>query len=317
MTVRSCSAMYSVVCALLISLAVMPVSASTFRPTSVVIAEIVEGTDSDGDGETDDNDMDDDNDGVWDDQDPEPLNPYIPPAVPTGPDLDGDGTEDAQDVDDDGDGIPDLQDYAPLDPTIQSAPVLPTEPVNTGGSDQPGDSGDAPDFDGDNLPDSVDPDDDNDGTVDHHDFAPFDRNIQNPPADPDNPDGTANQGDPLDPDIAIDPSKDSDGDGIPNDLDPDDNNNGVVDQEEPLPNTDDPKTPVVKTPTDGGKTDGKDDSGSIGSKPSNSSGTSPVVRSLPSTGTGSNPIAPTLVIALIAVLGLFAVKVRTQDKSEK
>ena len=65
-----------------------------------------------------------------------------------------------------------------------------------------------PDFDGDQIPDDLDPDDDNDGVEDRDDF------------------------DPLDPNVSID----SDGDNIPDSLDSDDDNDGFDDIEDLFPN---------------------------------------------------------------------------------
>jgi len=99
------------------------------------------------------------------------------------------------------------------------------------------------DSDGDNIPDNIDEDDDNDGIADPYDAFPLDPSES---LDTDD-DGTGNNADPDDdndgvPDtddaFPLDPTEwlDTDNDGIGNNADPDDDNDGVPDTEdyEPL-----------------------------------------------------------------------------------
>lgn len=117
------------------------------------------------------------------------------------------------------------------------------------------------DSDGDGIPNIQDPDDDNGGTSDEDDPAPFDPVIEPTPV----------------PEI-LSPIDDSDGDGLPNIQDPDDDNDAVQDDEDAapfMPGTEDPNPPVKQpssNPARGGASD---------------SGEPPVVTSLPVTGTGS------------------------------
>lgn len=117
------------------------------------------------------------------------------------------------------------------------------------------------DSDGDGIPNIQDPDDDNGGTSDQDDPAPFDPEIEPTVA----------------PDI-LSPIHDSDGDGIPNIQDPDDDNDAVQDDEDAapfVPGTEDPNPPVKQpssNPAPGGASD---------------SGEPPVVTALPVTGSGT------------------------------
>ncbi|MCA9834836.1 MAG: hypothetical protein KC435_12870 [Thermomicrobiales bacterium] len=99
------------------------------------------------------------------------------------------------------------------------------------------------DWDGDGIPNDIDPDDDNDGVRDFDDPAPADASIPGTSSSTNNPN---------------DPTQDSDGDGLANDLDPD---SGTT------------------TGSSGG---GNNTSTNTGS----SSGSVPVVRGLPVTGAG-------------------------------
>ncbi len=105
----------------------------------------------------------------------------------------------------------------------------------------------AQDSDGDGIPDALDPDDDNDGTLD-------------------NP----NSGGP--------PAGDADGDSIPDALDPDDNNNAVVDRDEP-------RGPSQPPPT-GGNTGGGGRHSGGGNSGGRSGGSEAPVLALPVTGSG-------------------------------
>lgn len=110
------------------------------------------------------------------------------------PDSDGDGIPDETDPDDDNDGISDGNDDFPKDPTENN------------------------DNDGDGIGDNADPDDDNDGKPDGEDAFPWDPGQWKPDTDGD---GTPDDEDAFPNNPGED--KDSDGDGIGDNADPDDN----------------------------------------------------------------------------------------------
>jgi len=208
-----------------------------------------ESTDTDGDGIGDNTDPDDDNDGIADNLDPFPQ------------DTDDDGTDNAFDLDDDNDGVLDNDDIYPL------VSVL----------------GFFPDGDADGAPDNcdsiclaaglgADPDDDNDGVLDIVDDLPLNETAA---IDSDG-DGFADEyltsfsaaiseagGDindlpisqteyPLDA-FPQDPTewRDYDGDGIGDNADPDDDNDGATDALDILPEDPDWKITVAATAAEG------------------------------------------------------------------
>ncbi|MGO4693837.1 Ig-like domain-containing protein [Paenibacillus sp. 2TAB26] len=88
------------------------------------------------------------------------------------------------------------------------------------------------DTDGDGIPDSIDPDDDNDGLTDEQEAK-----IGTNPKDPDtDKDGINDKDDPFPTDAAkpgtVNGELDTDGDGIPDSTDPDDDNDGLTDEQE-------------------------------------------------------------------------------------
>ncbi|WP_449602705.1 Ig-like domain-containing protein [Paenibacillus sp. Marseille-Q9583] len=234
--------------------------------------------DTDGDGIPDSLDPDDDNDGLTDEQE------IVLGTDPKKADTDGDGINDKDDpfpldatkpgnggeLDTDGDGIPDS-----LDPdddndglTDEQEIVLGTNPkkADTDGdgindkddpfptdATKPGKVGDELDTDGDGIPDSLDPDDDNDGLTDEEEIV-LGTNPKHPDSDHD---GINDKDDPF-PLDATKPGNggelDTDGDGIPDSLDPDDDNDGLTDEQEIVLGTD-PK----KADTDGDGINDKDD----------------------------------------------------------
>jgi len=130
------------------------------------------------------------------------------------------------------------------------------------------------------LPPVLDPDDDDDGVQDRDDSHPNDPTRgEKPPPGP------------------TDPIADDDGDGLPNVMDPDDNNNGMPDAEEgvgpvsPGPPAE-PQTP--QEPDKGKSPDSKAPAFVGGAR-----GKAPLVRALPSTGTGSSETGPLVSILLI------------------
>ncbi|MDH3698130.1 MAG: gliding motility-associated C-terminal domain-containing protein, partial [Flavobacteriaceae bacterium] len=176
---------------------------------------------TDGEGDVNYRDIDDDNDGIPTDEedaneDGDPTNDdtdddgtpdYLDPDQPDDMDFDGDGVPDSVDVDDDGDGILDSE-----------------EDPNLDGDDDP--TTDPQDTDGDGNPDHLDIDADNDGIPDNVEGQPTDGYI--PPSGEDaDEDGLD---DAYEPD-GIDP-QDTDGDGTPDYLDQDSDNDTVPDNNE-------------------------------------------------------------------------------------
>ena len=177
--------------------------------------------DTDGDGISDNADLDDDNDGISDLHEglcfTDPKDPFDVPG-----DYDADGLPNCIDLDDDADGYSDEDELLcgsnPLDETAT--------PVDT---------------DGDFLANCIDPDDDNDSYLDADDAFPLnelewvdtdgDEIGNNEDTDDDNDCYSdtleVSQGsDPLDPSSI---PADADLDCIPDELDPDDNNDGYPD----------------------------------------------------------------------------------------
>jgi hypothetical protein len=139
-------------------------------------------------------------------------------------DNDSDGQCDPTDLDDDGDGFEDADDCDPLEPTTFPGGSEACDEVD---SDCDGSIVDEfADFDGDGLPDCVDPDDDDDGDPDATDCAD---------TDPDVFVGAPEYCDPFDQDCdgsIVDEFSDSDGDGDPDCTDPDDDGDGHPDDQD-------------------------------------------------------------------------------------
>jgi len=91
------------------------------------------------------------------------------------------------------------------------------------------------DFDGDEIPNHLDPDDDNDGVTDENDADPLNPTIwdESQIPDPENP--VSNPNPTVPPKSNDDDISDFDGDEIPDHLDPDDDNDGVTDEEDADP----------------------------------------------------------------------------------
>ncbi|MCU0467176.1 MAG: hypothetical protein MUF58_01125 [Arcicella sp.] len=233
------------------------------------ILDTVEGTiDTDGDGIPNNLDLDSDNDGINDvreangvdinndglaDGTPNPITGEIVTGGLTPPDTDADGVKDIVDLDTDNDGVSDL---------IEGG---------SGGLDADNDGvADGPDSDGDGIVNSVDGKvgygDLNDllpkntDGADQPDFRDLDSNNDNKfdilgigkagldlnndgridnPTDPDG-DGIANNGGCDTKPLVFGgiPSLDTDGDGIPNSSDTDDDNDGILDAVEGVTDTD-------------------------------------------------------------------------------
>ncbi|MCP3978249.1 MAG: hypothetical protein GY716_02800 [bacterium] len=166
--------------------------------------------DTDGDGDLNLTDPDDDNDGVADGQDSAPLDPRVCQ------DLDADGCDDCS-----------------QNPTSTSTPTPPPWPTYT-----PSITDDGADTDGDGLCDAGDSDDDNDGIGDADDVNPTDPNACRD-LDDDTCDDCSVLVDGFGPLSDSDPGNDgldSDGDGICDAGDTDNDNDGVddVDDADPL-----------------------------------------------------------------------------------
>lgn len=201
--------------------------------------------DWDGDGIPNIDDPDDDNDGVDDEFDEENFNKDS--------DSDFDGVSDDVETGGDGSYDPD-QDYDPLnpcDPNVNSLACIGEDLDGdqfygnfTPGQNQydpddndpcvPNHAAAKCDFDGDGLINSMDADDDNDGVKDINDVDPYDPNSD---SDGDGiPDNVETGGDGrYDAGIDFNPTKaDTDGDGIPDGVE-DANKNGIVDNGETDP----------------------------------------------------------------------------------
>jgi large repetitive protein len=160
--------------------------------------------DSDQDLTPDCVDADDDGDGDPDATDCEPLNASVHVAaieicdsvdsncngdlVDSFADLDSDGTPDCVDLDIDGDGDPNTTDCAATDATIYTNAVESCDHIDTNCNGSLIDG--FPNSDGDNEPNCIDPDDDNDGVPDSLDCAGLDASIS--PLEPEVCDGIDN-----------------------------------------------------------------------------------------------------------------------------
>ncbi|WP_374755141.1 hypothetical protein [Arcicella aurantiaca] len=233
------------------------------------ILDTVEGfADTDGDGTPNNNDLDSDNDGINDVREANGIdvnNDGIADGIPnaqgapvvgglTPPDTDGDGVKDYLDLDSDNDALSDL---------LESGVTTAIDANNDGVVDGPDDDGDGimntVDFkasfgdqndplpvntDGTDNPDYRDLDSNNDsqGDILKTNYAALDINGDgriDAPVDPDG-DGIANNGG-----LDFKPaafgglaSPDTDGDGIPDNVDIDDDNDGVLDTVEGTIDTD-------------------------------------------------------------------------------
>ena len=217
------------------------------------IPDVIEGgsPDTDGDGMVDpsgDGNNDDDGDGLIDTADPEDLANGVPGTPAPTPDTDGDGADDYIDLDSDNDSVPDtieggqgcddMDGNAVCDgpDTDMDGLVDSIDPVDGHGGDvilplPDKDAGNDPD----NKPDYLDVD--NDITdVDDIDAAgsgPLDGNndgVIDDPADNDG-DGLPNLSD-DDPTFGGSGAPDTDGDGIFDNIDVDDDNDGIPDDVE-------------------------------------------------------------------------------------
>ena len=198
------------------------------------IPDVIEGgdgaLDTNGDGMIDENDdgfADEDEDGMADDSEDTPE-----------PDTDGDGTPDFLDIDSDNDGIFDVVEGGDGDLDTNGDGMI--DDNDDGFSDEDNDGMDddsedtpQPDYDGDGNPDYLDIDSDNDGIFDVEEGGSGDLDTNNDGVIDSNDDGFSDvDGDGMDDDSELIPAPDSDGDGNPDYLDIDSDNDGIFDVEE-------------------------------------------------------------------------------------
>ena len=149
-------------------------------------------------------------------------------------DTDGDGVSNIVDTDDDNDNVNDINDAFPTDASEYSD--IDGDGVGDNTDLFIYNASESFDTDGDGIGNNLDPDDDNDGSTDLEEIASdsntLDPNSNNVVSDSDN-DGVPDSSDafPNDPNETTD----SDGDGIGNNADPDDDNDGILDADDPTP----------------------------------------------------------------------------------
>jgi hypothetical protein len=208
--------------------------------------------DTDNDSTPNATDTDDDNDGILDSVEQGTLvgGVYtLPDSDGDGiPDLadaldtDGDGIADNVDTDDDGDGLSDAQDPKPLDTDNDGTPnATDTDDDGDGILDSAEVSGQVLDTDNDSTPNATDTDDDNDGIPDTTEQGTLVGGVYTLPD---------SDGDGI-PDLAD--ALDTDGDGIADNVDTDDDGDGLSDAQDPKPlDTDNDGTPNATDTDDDG-----------------------------------------------------------------
>ncbi len=209
--------------------------------------------DTDGDGLSDDEE-DVNQNGINDNGESDPTDICDPLNEADMCDFDNDGVDNIDDPDDDNDGVADADDADPFDPNSDSDNDGITDDIETGEDSvyDPGIDTDPlnPDTDGDGLDDG-DEDRNHDGSLNSNESDPLN------PCDPDSNSATCtgsdadgdgysadfpaddpkfdpNDNDPCVPDNTA-PTCDLDGDGIENQNDPDDDNDGVADADDSNP----------------------------------------------------------------------------------
>ena len=139
------------------------------------------------------------------------------------PDFDNDNTADCIDLDDDNDGDPDASDCNDYDGTVYTGAAESSCDLIDSNCDGSILDGTSANFDNDAMPDCIDPDDDNDGSLDVVDCNDFDATVY--PGATETCDGIDSNcnGD------LVDGFTDTDADMQPNCIDPDDDNDGSLD----------------------------------------------------------------------------------------
>ena len=195
------------------------------------IPDVIEGGDGDldtnGDGMIDENDTgfaDEDEDGMADDSEDTPQ-----------PDTDGDGKPDFLDIDSDNDGIFDVIEGGDGDLDTNGDGMIDSNDTGYTDDDEDG-MADAsedttqPDYDGDGKPDYLDIDSDNDGIFDVDEGGDGDLDTNNDGVIDSNDTGyTDSDGDGMDDKSELTDTPDTDGDGKPDYLDIDSDNDGIFD----------------------------------------------------------------------------------------
>ena len=221
-------------------------------------AELTDVPDTDGDGNPDYLDIDSDNDGIFDvveggdadldtnndgviddndtgysDTDGDGMDDDAEPTTET--DSDNDGTPDYLDIDSDNDGIFDVVEGGDGDLDTNNDGVIDTndagfEDVDGDGMDDTSELTTEPDNDSDGTPDYLDIDSDNDGIFDVEEGGDGDKDTNGDGVIDSNDTGfTDIDGDGMDDDAEATDVPDSDGDGNPNYLDIDSDNDGIFD----------------------------------------------------------------------------------------
>ncbi|RDK83873.1 gliding motility-associated C-terminal domain-containing protein, partial [Marinirhabdus gelatinilytica] len=210
--------------------------------------------DTDGDGDVDDGDA------VFSDANMDGQDDNAALNTPTDSDG-GNGNPDFLDIDADDDGIPDNVEAQPTDAYVSLTPIFVDSNMN-GVNDSYEGGLMVEDTDGDMIPDYQDPDSDNDGVSDlleagqgtftgaDTDGDGLDDGFDDDNSAPGVPfdvndnldtgaDGTDNDDDPSTAEVDFRETTDNDGDGVPDSLDLDDDNDGIADVDE-NPNGQDP-----------------------------------------------------------------------------
>ncbi len=185
----------------------------------------------------------------WDDDADNPDNNQASLTTTVDYDYDGDGVGNAQDPDDDNDGVADTEDAFPYDETEWAdtdgdgvGDNADDDDDDDGTTDQedemPQDATETEDTDGDGIGDNADDDDDNDGVTDEEEISTTSSTggtkAVTDPTNPDTDGDGVNDGQDVFPTDETEWA-DSDGDGIGNNADPNDDNDDLDDIDDEYP----------------------------------------------------------------------------------